>query len=201
MASHILAIDQGTTSTRAIVFDEEAKPVASAQVELEQHFPQPGWVEHDATEILNSTISVCRQAVERAGMTLDEITGIGIANQRETTVVWERASGRPVANAIVWQCRRTAERCAELIYDGLGGDIHTRTGLVVDAYFSATKLEWLLNKIPNGRARAEDGDLCFGTIDSWLLFRLTGGHMHATDVTNAARTMLLTSPYVKLPIR
>jgi glycerol kinase len=191
MASHILAIDQGTSSTRAIVFDPEAKPVASAQVELEQHFPQPGWVEHDATEILNSTISVCRQAVERAGLALDEIAGIGIANQRETTVVWERASGRPVANAIVWQCRRTAERCAELVRDGLSGDIRTRTGLVVDAYFSATKLEWLLERIPNGRRRAEDGDLCFGTIDTWLLYRLTGGQTHATDVTNAARTMLL----------
>ncbi len=191
MPSHILAIDQGTTSTRAIVFDEEARPVASAQVELEQFFPEPGWVEHDATEILGSTISVCRQAVERAGLELDEITGIGIANQRETTVVWERDTGRPLANAIVWQCRRTAQRCAELVRDGRSGDIRTRTGLVVDAYFSATKLEWLLDRIPNGRQRAEDGDICFGTIDTWLLYRLTGGRDFFTDVTNAARTMLL----------
>ncbi len=187
----ILAIDQGTTSTRAIVFDGEARPVASAQLELEQHFPRPGWVEHDPFEIAEAAVTVSRQAVASAGLTLTDITAIGIANQRETTVVWERETGRPVANAIVWQCRRTAEMCNQLIEGGHADDIWDRTGLVVDAYFSATKLRWLLDHIEYGQRRAEDGELCFGTVDSWLVFRLTGGSVHATDATNASRTMLL----------
>lgn len=187
----ILAIDQGTTSTRAVVFDDQARVVASAQTELTQHFPRPGWVEHDATEILSDAIAVARQAVAQAGVEMREIEALGIANQRETTIVWERASGEPVSNAIVWQCRRTADACAELVMRGHGDEIRDRTGLVVDPYFSATKLRWLLDHIPDGQRRAEDGDLCFGTVDSWLLFRLTGGRAHATDATNAARTMLL----------
>ena len=220
--THILAIDQGTTSTRAIVFDaQDARPVASAQVELKQHFPQPGWVEHDPIEIVNTAVYVARQAVERAGLHMRDVACIGITNQRETTVVWERATGRPVANAIVWQCRRTAEMCRKLEDTGHGPDIRSRTGLVLDAYFSATKLRWLLDHVPDGQKRAADGELCFGTVDSWLLFRLTmrgqngsvarpgfdegprprgsgvlrqardAQAVHATDSTNASRTMLL----------
>ncbi|MEX0761342.1 MAG: glycerol kinase GlpK [Dehalococcoidia bacterium] len=191
MQTHILALDQGTTSTRAIVFDGEALPVASAQIELRQHYPQPGWVEHDPVEILNSAVSVCRQAVEKAGLAFSDIAALGITNQRETAIVWERRTGRPMANAIVWQCRRTADMCRELFNKGYSPDIRERTGLVVDAYFSATKLRWLLDVIPDGQRWAEDGELCFGTVDSWLLFRLTGGEVHATDATNACRTMLL----------
>ncbi|NQW20364.1 MAG: glycerol kinase GlpK [Chloroflexi bacterium] len=191
MAEHILAIDQGTTSTRAIVFDSSATPVASAQVELSQHFPQPGWVEHDPIEIAEAAISVAKQAIGRAQLGPEDIAAIGIANQRETTIVWERATGRPVANAIVWQDRRTADICADIGRGSHVRDIRQVTGLVVDAYFSATKLMWLLAAIPNGQARAEAGELCFGTVDSWLLWRLTNGAVHATDATNASRTMLL----------
>ncbi len=188
---HILAIDQGTTSTRAIVFNDEARPVGSAQVALEQHFPQPGWVEHDALEIYKGVVTVARRAVEKSGLDMDEIAAIGITNQRETVVVWDRSTGEPVSNAIVWQCRRTADACAELIRTGQSPDIRDRTGLVVDPYFSATKLRWLLDRIPNGQRRAEGGELCFGTVDSWLIYRLSGMQSHVTDVTNASRTMLL----------
>jgi glycerol kinase len=190
-ARHILAIDQGTTSSRAIVFDDEARPVASAQAELGQHFPQPGWVEHDASEIYHGSLTVARDAVEKSGVGMDGIAAIGITNQRETVVVWDRATGEPVSNAIVWQCRRTAEACAELIRGGHSAEIRDRTGLVVDPYFSATKLRWLLDRIPDGQRRAEAGELCFGTVDSWLMYRLSGGKRHVTDVTNASRTMLL----------
>jgi len=188
---HILAIDQGTTSSRAIVFDDEARPVASAQVELTQHFPQPGWVEHDALEIYEGVLGVARDAVEKSGVGAEGIAAIGITNQRETVVVWDRATGVPVSNAIVWQCRRTSDGCAELIRTGRSADIRDRTGLVVDPYFSATKLRWLLDHVPNGQRRAEDGDLCFGTVDSWLMYRLSGAQNHVTDATNASRTMLL----------
>ena len=188
---YILAIDQGTSSTRAIVFDDEARPVGSAQVELRQHFPRPGWVEHDAGEIYDGARTVAREAVKKAGLRMAEIAGIGISNQRETVVVWDRATGEPVSNAIVWQCRRTTDACAELIRQGHSPDIRDRTGLVIDPYFSATKLRWVLDHIPNGQRRAEAGELCFGTVDSWLIFRLTGGRTHVTDVTNASRTMLL----------
>lgn len=191
MADHILAIDQGTTSTRAIVFDSGAVPVASAQVELSQHFPQPGWVEHDPIEIAEAAVSVAKQAIGRAQLAPDDIAAIGIANQRETTVVWERATGRPVANAIVWQDRRTAEICRDLTNTNHAQNIRQITGLVVDPYFSATKLMWLLATIPDGQARAEAGELCFGTVDTWLLWHLTAGGVHATDATNASRTMLL----------
>jgi glycerol kinase len=191
MAEHILAIDQGTTSTRAIVFNGAAEPVGSAQVELSQHFPQPGWVEHDPIEIAEAAISVAKQAIGRAQLAPEDIAAIGITNQRETTIVWERSTGRPVANAIVWQDRRTAEICRDLAKSDHAHDIRQITGLVVDPYFSATKLMWLLSTIPNGQERANAGELCFGTVDSWLLWRLTNGKVHATDATNASRTMLL----------
>jgi glycerol kinase len=191
MPDHILAIDQGTTSTRAVVFDSVGQPVASAQVELSQHFPQPGWVEHDPIEIAEAAVSVAKQAVARAKFTPEDIAGIGIANQRETTIVWERETGRPVANAIVWQDRRTAEICRDIAKTDHAKDIRKITGLVIDPYFSATKLMWLLATIPNGQARAQAGELCFGTVDSWLLWHLTNGEVHATDATNASRTMLL----------
>ncbi|MBI4304714.1 MAG: glycerol kinase GlpK [Chloroflexi bacterium] len=191
MPEHILAIDQGTTSTRSIVFDAAARPVGSARQELRQIFPRPGWVEHDPNEILSAVVETARQAVRSAGLGWADIAAIGIANQRETTVVWERSTGRPVANAIVWQCRRTAPMCEGLKARGLEPEIRARTGLVIDAYFSATKLRWLLDHAPKGQDRAEAGELCFGTVDSWLLYRLTGGAIHATDATNASRTMLV----------
>lgn len=191
MPEHILAIDQGTTSTRAIVFNSAAVAVASAQVELSQHFPQPGWVEHDPIEIAEAAVSVAKQAIGRAKLAPEDIAAIGITNQRETTIVWERSTGRPVANAIVWQDRRTAEICRDISKSDHSNDIRQITGLVIDPYFSATKLMWLLATIPDGQARAEAGELCFGTVDSWLLWHLTGGEVHATDATNASRTMLL----------
>ena len=183
---HILAIDQGTTSSRAILFDATARPVASHAVELKQIYPANGWVEHDAEEIWQATVSTCRAAAKGVVP-----TAIGITNQRETTVLWDRKTGAPLHNAIVWQDRRTAERCRQLKESGHEADVAARTGLLLDPYFSATKLEWLLDHIPGARARAEKGDLAFGTIDSWLIFKLTGGKVHATDVTNASRTMLL----------
>lgn len=189
--TRILAIDQGTTSTRAVVFDDEANVLASSQQELRQSFPQPGWVEHDPIEIFHAAVDVSAIAVARAGLQMSDITAIGITNQRETTVVWERETGRPVANAIVWQCRRTSEMCDLLTTQGHAEEIRQVTGLVIDPYFSATKLRWLLDTVPDGQRRAEDGELCFGTIDSWLMFKLSGGRYHVTDVTNASRTMLL----------
>lgn len=187
---HILAIDQGTTSSRAIVFDDRARSVASAQVELNQHFPEPGWVEHDASEIYEGVLSVALGAVEKSGVGMEGIAAIGITNQRETVVVWDRDTGEPVSNAIVWQCRRTADACAELVRKGFSEIIRDHTGLMVDPYFSATKLRWLLDRIPDGQRRADAGELCFGTVDSWLMYRLSGGKDHITDVTNASRTML-----------
>ena len=190
MPRHVLAIDQGTTSSRALLFDEAGKVVATAQKELPQHFPHDGWVEHDADGIWRDTVQVCREAIAAAKVAPGDIAAIGIANQRETTVLWERATGRPVHRAIVWQDRRTAERCRELQRSGAAALIAARTGLVIDPYFSATKLAWLLDNVPEARARAERGELCFGTVDSYLLFRLTGGAVHATDAANASRTML-----------
>ncbi|MFW6174779.1 MAG: glycerol kinase GlpK, partial [Chloroflexota bacterium] len=188
---NILVIDQGTTSTRALVFNNEAQPLGMAQAELPQIYPREGWVEHDPEQIFADAVKVSREAVAAAGLDMSEIAAVGIANQRETTVLWDRETGAPVHNAIVWQCRRTAPMCDELSRRGHAADIKDRTGLVVDAYFSATKLRWLLDSLPEGQKRAEQGELCFGTIDSWLLFRLTGGRTHRTDVTNACRTMLL----------
>jgi glycerol kinase len=187
---HVLAIDQGTTSTRAIIFDDAARPVATSQCEFEQHYPDLGWVEHDAEDIWRDTVKVAREAIERSGVGAAAIAGIGITNQRETVVVWERESGKPIHRAIVWQDRRTARLCAELKADGAEPDVRARTGLLIDPYFSATKLAWILDNVDNGRARAERGELAFGTIDSFLLWRLTGGKVHATDVTNAGRTLL-----------
>ncbi|MHC4849658.1 MAG: glycerol kinase GlpK [Planctomycetota bacterium] len=181
---HLLALDQGTTSSRAIVFDEAGRIVAAAQREFTQHFPQPGWVEHDADEIWETQLAVAREAMSGAGV---EIAGLGITNQRETTVVWDRATGRPIHNAIVWQDRRTAAVCDALDADQL---VRERTGLVVDAYFSATKIAWILDHVPGARARAERGELAFGTIDSWLAWKLSDGALHITDASNASRTML-----------
>jgi glycerol kinase len=185
-AGSILAIDQGTTSTRAIVFDREGRPRARAQRELPQIFPSDGWVEHDPEEIWQATLAVCREVLAKA----DDVVGIGITNQRETTVLWERASGKPLHNAIVWQDRRGAGLCRKLEEEGHGALIQGVTGLLLDPYFSATKIVWLLDNVPDARKRAEKGELAAGTIDSFLLWRLTGGRLHATDATNASRTLL-----------
>lgn len=190
MAEHILAIDQGTTSTRAILFDAAGAPKAVARREFPQHYPADGWVEHDPEDIWRDTVTVMREALVNAGLSAAAIAAIGITNQRETVVVWDRATGEPVHRAIVWQDRRTADVCRRLAADGATDLVRTRTGLVIDAYFSGTKIAWILDHVPGARARAERGELCFGTIDSFLLFRLTGGAVHATDATNASRTML-----------
>jgi glycerol kinase len=187
---YVLALDQGTSSSRSIVFDERGQPVAVAQREFTQHFPQPGWVEHDAHEIWRTQRATAQEALARAGLHARELAAIGITNQRETTVLWDRATGEPLHRAIVWQCRRSEPLCARLREAGHAERIRARTGLVVDAYFSATKLAWLLEHVPGARARADAGELAFGTIDSWLLWQLTGGRVHATDVSNASRTML-----------
>jgi glycerol kinase len=187
---YILALDQGTTSSRAIVFDRQGTIVATAQQEFRQIFPQPGWVEHDANEIWASQSGVAGDALQKAGLTSADIAAIGITNQRETTVVWERATGRPIGHAIVWQDRRTAGACDRLKQAGHAALIRRKTGLVIDAYFSGTKLQWILRHVPGARARAKAGELAFGTIDSWLVWNLTGGRVHVTDVSNASRTML-----------
>jgi glycerol kinase len=186
-APFILAIDQGTTSSRAILFDATARPVASHSIELRQIYPANGWVEHDAVEIWQATLACCRVAMK--GVDAGDVAAIGITNQRETAVVWDRGTGEPIHNAIVWQDRRTAGRCRELKEAGKEAQVCATTGLLLDPYFSATKVEWLLDQVPGARARA--GELAFGTIDSWLIYKLTGGRVHATDVTNASRTMLL----------
>lgn len=186
----ILSLDQGTTSCRAIVFDHAGRTVATAQKEFRQIFPQPGWVEHDAAEIWATQAGVAGEALAAARLPLESVVALGITNQRETTVLWDRQTGEPVANAIVWQDRRTAGACDELQRAGARALIQEKTGLVIDAYFSATKLQWLLDHVPGARERAERGELAFGTIDSWLVWKLTGGRLHVTDVTNASRTML-----------
>lgn len=190
MPNHILAIDQGTTSSRAIVFDRSLQAVGSAQKEFTQYFPKPGWVEHDPEEIWRSVVATCRAAIRKAGVTAAAITAIGITNQRETLVVWDRKTGKPIHRAVVWQDRRTADICAALRAAGHEAEISTKTGLVLDPYFSATKIAWLLNHVKGARQKSERGDLCFGTIDSFLIWRLTGGTVHATDATNASRTLL-----------
>ena len=189
-ADHILAIDQGTTSTRAILFDAQGQPLATAQRELNQHYPRPGWVEHDAEEIWRGVLATMRDAVAGSGIEWARIGGIGITNQRETAVVWDRSTGEPIHRAIVWQDRRTADLCARLKADGVEPMVAAKTGLLLDPYFSATKIAWTLDHVPGARARADRGELAFGTIDSFLLWRLTGGAVHATDITNASRTML-----------
>ncbi len=190
MNQYILAFDQGTTSSRAIVFDQKGNIVAVAQKEFEQIFPQPGWVEHDANEIWSTQLGVAAEAVTKAGLTAKNIAAIGITNQRETTVVWDKKTGQPIHNAIVWQDRRTASFCDQLKAEGADKIIQQKTGLVVDAYFSGTKVKWLLDNVAGARDKANRGELCFGTIDSWLLWKLTNGKVHATDVSNASRTML-----------
>ncbi|MDE2369410.1 MAG: glycerol kinase GlpK [Burkholderiales bacterium] len=187
---YLLALDQGTSSSRSIVFDEQARIVAQAQRELRQIYPRPGWVEHDANEIWRDQLATAQEALAMAGLAAGDIAAIGITNQRETTVLWNRASGEPVHNAIVWQDRRGEPLCAELRARGLEPTIRHSTGLVVDSYFSATKLRWLLDHVPGAHLAAAQGELAFGTIDSWLLWKLTGGRVHATDVSNASRTML-----------
>ncbi|MBL8519190.1 MAG: glycerol kinase GlpK [Betaproteobacteria bacterium] len=188
--STLLSLDQGTSSSRAIVFDLEGRPVSSAQREFRQIYPQPAWVEHDANEIWQTQLDVAVRAAGQARAAGKRIAAIGITNQRETTVLWDRATGLPVANAIVWQDRRTADACMALREAGHEDAIRRKTGLVVDAYFSGTKLRWLLDHVPGARERAKRGELAFGTIDSWLIFKLTGGKVHATDVSNASRTLL-----------
>lgn len=187
---YILALDQGTTSSRAIVFDKQGRVCGKAQQEFKQIYPKPGWVEHDPHDIYGSQVGVISEALIRAGVSVDSIAAIGITNQRETTFVWERATGRPVYNAIVWQCRRTADYCEELKRDGLADMIYQKTGLVLDAYFSATKLKWILDNVDGARERAEKGELLFGTVDTYLMWQLSKGKIFATDYTNASRTML-----------
>ena len=190
MSDYVLALDQGTTSSRAILFDHAGSACATAQREFTQHYPQPGWVEHDPLDIWQTQLAVAREAMAQAGASASQLAAIGIANQRETTLLWERSSGRPLHNAIVWQDRRTARFCDELKAEGFDRVILERTGLVTDPYFSGTKLHWLLEQVPGARARAERGELAFGTVDSWLIWQLTGGRLHVTDVSNASRTML-----------
>ena len=191
MKQYVIALDQGTTSSRCIIFDRAQNIIGLAQREFTQHYPQPGWVEHDPMEIWSSQYSVLTEALAQSGVAPEEVATIGITNQRETTVVWDRATGRPVYNAIVWQCRRTAPLCEELKEDrDLADHIQERTGLVIDAYFSATKLKWILDHVEGARERARAGELLFGTVDSWLVWKLTGGAVHVTDYTNASRTML-----------
>ena len=187
---YILALDQGTTSSRAVAFDETGRMVGSHGIEFPQHYPHPGWVEHDPKDILDSQIRSLKLTVELCGIDPGDIAAVGITNQRETTLLWDRRTGEPVCNAIVWQCRRTAPIVERLKKDGLGSVITNRTGLIPDAYFSGTKLEWMLENIPGTRERAEKGELCFGTVDSYLTFMLTGKKQHVTDMTNASRTML-----------
>jgi glycerol kinase len=190
MNDFILAFDQGTTSSRAIVFDRNGMPVASAQKEFTQVYPKPGWVEHDPGEIWSTQAGVATEAMVKAGLKSADIAAIGITNQRETAVVWDRTTGKPVYNAIVWQDRRTAEFCDRLKNEGYAGTILQKTGLIIDAYFSATKVRWILDNVKDARRLAGKGQLAFGTVDSWLIWNLTKGRLHITDVSNASRTML-----------
>lgn len=187
---YIVSLDQGTTSSRAIVFNSKGKIVGAAQKEFKQIYPNPGWVEHDPEEIWSSQLEVFKQAVAKSGVTAEDIAALGITNQRETSLVWEKATGKPIYNAIVWQCRRTADYCDALKANGLDDVIYNKTGLTVDAYFSATKLKWILDNVDGARQRAEKGELLFGTVDTYLMWKLSGGKIHATDYTNASRTMM-----------
>ena len=187
---YILALDQGTTSSRALLFDEAGAIRTVAQREFEQIFPQPGWVEHNPEHIVSSQIAVAREALEKAGASAKDIAGIGIANQRETTLLWNRNTGQPIHNAIVWQDRRTADFCERLRNAGHGEPIQQRTGLLIDSYFSASKISWMLDNVPGARKLADAGKLAFGTVDTWLVYKLTQGRVHATDISNASRTML-----------
>ena len=190
MAKYVMALDAGTTSNRCILFDKAGNICSVVQKEFTQFFPQPGWVEHDATEIWQSQLSVARQAMQKIGATFEDIVSIGITNQRETTIVWDKLTGQPICHAIVWQCRRTAEEAEKLKAEGLEETFQKKTGLIIDPYFSATKLQWILSHMPNAQERAEKGELLFGTVDSWLIWKLTKGKVHVTDYSNASRTML-----------
>ena len=190
MKKYVMALDQGTTSSRCILFDKQGNICSMAQKEFKQIYPQPGWVEHDAMEIWASQLSVAAEAISKIGASGTEIASIGITNQRETTVVWNRHTGKPVYHAIVWQCRRTADRIERLVEDGLSDYVHETTGLIPDAYFSASKVAWILDNVEGAREEAEAGDLLFGTIDTWLIWNLTKGTVHVTDYTNASRTMM-----------
>ena len=190
MSKYLMSFDQGTTSSRAILFNLRGEPVSSAAYEFEQIFPHEGWVEHNPDEIWGSQLRAARKAMEKVGASAEDIAAIGITNQRETTIVWERSTGNPVCNAIVWQCRRTADFCDELKARGMEDMIRRKTGLVIDPYFSASKLRWILNHVPGARQKAEAGELMFGTVDTWLIYKLTDGRVHATDYSNASRTML-----------
>ena len=190
MNGYIIALDQGTTSSRSIIFDSKGNIVSLAQYPFTQIYPKPGWVEHDPMVILESQMLAMSEAFEKSGLSPTDIAGIGITNQRETTIVWDKNTGKPVYNAIVWQCRRTAPICDQLTADGLGPYVKEKTGLLIDAYFSGTKIKWILDNVPSARERAERGELLFGNVDSWLIWKLTRGRVHATDVTNASRTML-----------
>ncbi len=190
MAKYVMAFDAGTTSNRCILFNEKGEIVSSAQKEFTQIFPRPGWVEHDANEIWATQLGVAVEAMGKIGATAGDIAAIGITNQRETTIVWDKRTGEPVCNAIVWQCRRTSAYCDQLRSQGLAETIRQKTGLVVDAYFSATKIRWILENVPGARTRAERGELLFGTVETWLIWKLTGGRVHVTDYSNASRTML-----------
>ena len=188
--TYLLALDQGTSSSRSIVFDEHGRTVAQAQVELPQLYPRPGWVEHDPMEIWRTQLATAREALAKAGIGADAVRALGITNQRETTVLWNRKTGQPVHHAIVWQDRRAEPACAQLREQGHAATIQAKTGLLVDAYFSGTKLQWILDHVPGARDAAERGELAFGTVDSWLMWKLTHGKVHVTDVSNASRTML-----------
>ena len=190
MAKYIMALDAGTTSNRCILFDQAGRVCSVAQKEFTQIFPRPGWVEHDADEIFSTQLEVAKQAMQNIGATAADIAGIGITNQRETTIVWNRFTGKPICNAIVWQCRRTAPFCDELVAEGLTDSIRGKTGLVIDPYFSGTKIRWILENVPGARQQAENGELLFGTVETWLIWKLTGGKVHVTDYSNASRTML-----------
>ncbi|MCD8051026.1 MAG: glycerol kinase GlpK [Clostridiales bacterium] len=190
MAKYIMALDSGTTSNRCILFNEEGEMVSVAQKEFTQYFPQPGWVEHDATEIWLTQYAVASEALTKAGAEASDIAAIGITNQRETTIVWDKTTGEPICNAIVWQDRRTAEYCDTLVDKGLTDEYRAKTGLIIDPYFSATKIRWMLENVPGAREKAEAGQLLFGTVETWLIWKLTGGKVHVTDYSNAARTML-----------
>ncbi|HEX7474606.1 MAG TPA: glycerol kinase GlpK, partial [Dehalococcoidales bacterium] len=187
---YILAIDEGTTGANALLINKDGKVVSKAYQEINQVYPQPGWVEQDPLELFQTSLTVARQAIEKAGVSVNQIKGLGITGQRETTIVWERRSGKPVSNAVVWQCRRTAPLCEDLLRRDLATNIRAKTGLTIDPYFSATKLRWILDHIQDGQKRAEQGELLFGTVDSWLVWNLTGGRVHVTDYTNASRTQL-----------
>ena len=190
MAKYMMALDAGTTSNRCILFNEKGEICSVAQEEFTQYYPQPGWVEHDANEIWNTQYSVAKKAMEQLGVTAGDIAGIGITNQRETTIVWDKVTGEPVFHAIVWQCRRTSEYCDSLKEKGLVESIREKTGLVIDAYFSGSKVRWILENVPGVRERAERGELYFGNVDTWLIYKLSGGKLHVTDYSNASRTML-----------